>query len=172
MWHKAPDLPMLVDLYTEVMETRPAAGKWQPSRIDWFVARKDWDGFVDFGNNKLVVAEPSGTFRVSQRYGGRLDGAHFDTAVEAMATLDTSRLDTRRFVLYNTEEDRGPDRPDSCNGYICGEGAMFRGGFCVVQRYGGASANLEHHPDMAAWLKDLPEHYRVAWVDPENGPTR
>jgi len=169
MSHEEPQgIPMLHELYDEILETRPSVNRWQPSRIDWFVSAKDWDGYVDFNNNRLVIEE-EGKFRTSVRHGSDHEETTFDTATEAMAHLDICREKARRFILYKMETDPGLLSHDSNNGNIIAVGILFWRGMCVVN-YSEPAQEVRIFASMSEMAKKLPEDIRPAWIDPSTGP--
>lgn len=77
---------------------------WEDARCPQFTAPKTWDGFVDLGNNRIIVKEeasqvPDGRiYRVSCRYGS-ITPRSFKTPWDAMAYIkeaDLRRLEVPR----------------------------------------------------------------------------
>ena len=151
MPYNQPDLPMLADLYAELLETQPSVSRWMPSQ--------EGDGWVDRNNDNRLIDEGKLGFRVSRRSQGRHHGTHFVTAPGAMAAVDVAYKTCRRFVLYEVDSIPG-------QGFIVATGVMFWGGVCALLREEG-DTEVEVHKSMKDWLDTLPENVRAAWIDPE-----
>ena len=74
----------LSEEYKAVFASGGIPDGWEDARDPQFTAKKDWDGFVDFGNNRLIIKEAAG-FRVSCRYG--LVSGTFPHPWDAMAHI-------------------------------------------------------------------------------------
>lgn len=78
---------------------------WEGARCPQFTAPKTWDGFVDLGNNRIIVKEeasqvPDGRiYRVSCRYGS-ITPKSFKTPWDAMAYIKEADL-RRQEVIHD-----------------------------------------------------------------------
>lgn len=80
-------LKQLTERYKALAYLGKLPPEWHPSKHCPFVAKKDWNGFVDSYNNKWIGLY-FGLYVTGTRYYPELEQEYFTTPWEAMAYID------------------------------------------------------------------------------------